>query len=84
MILEEMLAIMPHHKGTDKLRADLRRRIAFYLVDAERKAHNDAHLFPAAQDFADILDSVRKRLLAFDSGSDKNKKKRTASDREEE
>lgn len=26
--LEEMLAIMPKHKGTDKLRADLRRRIA--------------------------------------------------------
>lgn len=27
-ILEEMLMIMPKHKGTDKLRADLRRRIA--------------------------------------------------------
>jgi ribosome-interacting GTPase 1 len=26
--LEEMLAIMPKHKGTDKLKADLRRRIA--------------------------------------------------------
>jgi ribosome-interacting GTPase 1 len=26
--LEEMLAIMPKHKGTDKLRADLRRRIS--------------------------------------------------------
>jgi uncharacterized protein len=26
--LEEMLAIMPKHKGTDKLRADLRRRLA--------------------------------------------------------
>ncbi len=26
--LEEMLAIMPHHKGTDHLRADLRTRIA--------------------------------------------------------
>jgi|UniRef100_A0A7C3SJL8 ribosome-interacting GTPase 1 len=26
--LEEMLAIMPKHKGTDKLRADLRRRMA--------------------------------------------------------
>ena len=26
--LEEMLAIMPKHKGTDHLRADLRRRIA--------------------------------------------------------
>jgi hypothetical protein len=27
-MLEEMLTIMPKHKGTDKLRADLRRRIA--------------------------------------------------------
>lgn len=27
-LLEEMLAIMPKHKGTDKLRADLRRRLA--------------------------------------------------------
>lgn len=27
-ILEEMLTIMPKHKGTDRLRADLRRRIA--------------------------------------------------------
>jgi ribosome-interacting GTPase 1 len=26
--LEEMLAIMPKHKGTDKLKADLRRRIS--------------------------------------------------------
>jgi uncharacterized protein len=26
--LEEMLAIMPKHKGTDKLKADLRRRVA--------------------------------------------------------
>jgi hypothetical protein len=25
--LEAMLAIMPHHKGTDKLRASLRRRL---------------------------------------------------------
>ena len=26
--LEEMLAIIPKHKGTDKLRADLRRRVS--------------------------------------------------------
>jgi len=26
--LEEMLAIVPKHKGTDKLRADLRRRLS--------------------------------------------------------
>jgi len=33
--LEEMLTIMPKHKGTDKLRADLRRRIA-KLKDASQ------------------------------------------------
>jgi len=33
--LEEMLTIMPKHKGTDKLRADLRRRIS-RLKDASR------------------------------------------------
>ena len=27
-LLEEMMAIMPKHKGTDHLRADLRRKIA--------------------------------------------------------
>lgn len=37
MILEELLAIMPHHKGTDKLRADLRRRIAKLTEAADRK-----------------------------------------------
>jgi len=35
--LEEMLAIMPHHKGTDKLRADLRRRIARHGEEAEHR-----------------------------------------------
>jgi len=34
--LEEMLAVMPHHKGTDKLRAGLTRRIA-QLRDHEEK-----------------------------------------------
>ncbi|MDI6815152.1 MAG: TGS domain-containing protein [Dehalococcoidales bacterium] len=34
--LEEMLAIMPKHKGTDKLRAELRRRIS-KLTQASRK-----------------------------------------------
>ena len=33
--LEEMLTIMPKHKGTDKLRADLRRRIS-KLKDASQ------------------------------------------------
>ncbi|NWF78275.1 MAG: 50S ribosome-binding GTPase [Chloroflexi bacterium] len=35
--LEEMLAIMPHHKGTDKLHAVLRQRIAKFSQEAERK-----------------------------------------------
>ncbi|MBI4304507.1 MAG: TGS domain-containing protein [Chloroflexi bacterium] len=35
--LEAMLAIMPHHKGTDKLRAELRARIARYSSEAQRR-----------------------------------------------
>ncbi len=35
--LEEMLTIMPKHKGTDKLRADLRRRIAKLKETAQDK-----------------------------------------------
>ena len=36
--LEEMLAIMPKHKGTDHLRAELRRRIAKLTQAAEKKS----------------------------------------------
>lgn len=36
--LEEMLAIMPHHKGTDKLRAGLTRKIAQLREQAESHA----------------------------------------------
>jgi ribosome-interacting GTPase 1 len=35
--LEEMLAIMPHHKGTDRLHAMLRQKIAKFSQEAERK-----------------------------------------------
>ncbi len=35
--LETMLAIMPKHKGTDKLRADLRRRISKLSEEAQRR-----------------------------------------------
>lgn len=35
--LEEMLTIMPKHKGTDKLRADLRRRIAKLKDSSQQK-----------------------------------------------
>jgi 50S ribosomal subunit-associated GTPase HflX len=34
--LETMLAIMPKHKGTDKLHAELRRKIAKITEEAER------------------------------------------------
>jgi hypothetical protein len=36
-VLEEMLAIMPHHKGTDRLHAVLRQKIAKFSQEAERK-----------------------------------------------
>lgn len=35
--LEEMLAIMPHHKGTDKLRASLRKKLSKLKVEQERR-----------------------------------------------
>ena len=35
--LEEMLAIMPKHKGTDKLKADLRRKIAKIKLEGQQK-----------------------------------------------
>ncbi len=38
LAVEEMLAIMPKHKGTDKLRADLRHRIAKLVEAADKKA----------------------------------------------
>jgi len=36
--LEEMLAIMPKHKGTDHLRAELRRRMAKLTEAVDKKA----------------------------------------------
>jgi hypothetical protein len=35
--LQAMLAIMPRYKGTDKLHAELRRKIARFSQEAERK-----------------------------------------------
>lgn len=35
--LEEMLAIMPKHKGTDKIRADLRRKISKFKAQSQQK-----------------------------------------------
>lgn len=38
--LEEMLAVMPHHKGTDKLRAGLTRKIAQLKDNEEKQARS--------------------------------------------
>lgn len=35
--LEEMMALMPKHKGTDRLRADLRAKMARFSEEAERR-----------------------------------------------
>ena len=35
--LEEMLTIMPKHKGTDKLRADVRRKISKFKTQSKQK-----------------------------------------------
>lgn len=50
--LEDMLAIMPKHKGTDKLRADLRNRIA--------KAHDEAQRRPVLGRKGSLLYNVVK------------------------
>ena len=38
-IIMEMLAVMPKHKGTDKLQADLRRKIAILKKEAKKRPH---------------------------------------------
>jgi hypothetical protein len=56
--LEEMLTIMPKHKGTDKLRADLRRRIAKVKSEAEQKkggARKDAAYAIAREGAAQVV-----------------------------
>ena len=45
--LERMLAVMPHHKGTDHLRAELRARKASLVKEASRQrghGHTDVHV----------------------------------------
>lgn len=48
--LEEMMATIPKHKGTEKMRADLRRRMAKLLVEKEKKhgasKGSDIHAVP--------------------------------------
>jgi len=43
--LEEMLAIMPKHKGTDHLRADLRTRMAKLTTEAQKKGGHRGSLY---------------------------------------
>ena len=51
--LEAMLAIMPHHKGTDKLRADLRRRLSKLKDEQEsRKGGSRGALFSVKREGA--------------------------------
>ncbi|HPP81461.1 MAG TPA: GTP-binding protein, partial [Deltaproteobacteria bacterium] len=35
--LEEMLALIPKHKGTDKMQADIKRRISKHKEEAQKK-----------------------------------------------
>lgn len=44
-ILEEMLAIMPKHKGTDKLRAEVRTRISKLKKEGEKKPAKSTHSY---------------------------------------
>ena len=46
--LEEMLTIMPKHKGTDKLRADLRKRIAKHKSEVQQKKVREKGSQPTA------------------------------------
>ena len=41
--LEEMLAVVPKHKGTDKLRADLRRRLSKHKYQSRKKKGTSKH-----------------------------------------
>jgi len=41
--LREMLALLPKHKGTEKLQADLRRRVAKLEQEGERRGHAGGH-----------------------------------------
>jgi len=40
--LEEMMATIPKHKGTEKMRADLKRRMARLRDEAQRKSHTSS------------------------------------------
>ena len=46
LALEEMLAIIPHHKGTDKLIGQLRKRLSQYKEDAKRRPSTSRQIDP--------------------------------------
>lgn len=48
LALEEMLAIIPHHKGTDKLIAQLRRRLSQHKEEAKRRPATSRQTDPFA------------------------------------
>ncbi len=48
LALEEMLAIIPHHKGTDKLIAQLRRRLSQHKEEAKRRPSTSRQADPFA------------------------------------
>lgn len=43
--LKEMLAILPKHKGTDKMKADLRRKLSQLIEEAEKKPKKGGRVF---------------------------------------
>ena len=45
-IIEEMLGIMPKHKGTDHLKADLRGKIAKLIREGEKRKQHPAVKIP--------------------------------------
>jgi len=71
-ILEEMLAIMPHHKGTDKLRAGLRRKLSKLKDEQEsKKGSSRASLYTVKREGAGQIALVgmpnaeKSQLLTF-------------------
>lgn len=46
LALEDMLAIIPHHKGTDKLIAQLRKRLSQHKLEAKRRPSTSRQIDP--------------------------------------
>jgi len=68
--LEEMLAVMPKHKGTDHLKGDIRRRIAKLTQSSERKSGTQhASMVPPKEGAAQVVivglpNAGKSRLVA--------------------